>query len=862
MYLAYINLIQKAMKMESKFTGIKDLYFSFKGRISLAAFWLHAILIIPGFAFLASIIYQGILELIFNQINDNLVLRLIISIPLFIFFGIASLALIIKRCHDRNRSGWFIFIILIPIIGPFWYLIELYFISGTKGENRYGKGPLRIDMKTFSSRFILFKDSYISKFGRSRVLFRLFNILGLILSMAIFTVCLTYYISENTYDQFHKNFKSIFRVEGNAYFDEPFSFIYTPYLMADDLAEEFPQVKYVTRFRKILSDVKCETESVQVDEDQFFLIDTEFFEVFDLEFVLGDRESALKDTNSIVITQNIAAKYFGNSDPRGEVFLVDYGKEYRISAVVEKFPQNSHLNFDFLVLLNPDINTVNNRYNFLYYTYILSEENSTPEEFKNGLADITKKYYSAYDGNFSFYLQPISDIHFSQKSVSDLGTPGNLKKVKLVLASGILLFLFACLNFISLIITRLAENRDKNQETETRKITKKANYIQLIKNGFFGSLVALIVATALAWIIFLLTPGIIESGIESSFKQIVLLAAFVWIAFNFIVLIVGFLFLVVFQYHLGSVIIKGCLAIFQTGVAILFVAITIQVFAQVNFIKNKDLGFDVEDLVIIDITGCEINPATLQKTLTDNQAIESATWISTPLPPSSSANFSIEGAYDNSLIMQVLIAEDDVFNILGIDLIAEKGSSKGIFTGPEAVINETAARHIGNPKDLIGIQLINYYNPPVAYTITGIMKDVNLGSLHQASQPMVVLKSKPEVERFLLVKLESDQKADAVSIIEETSRNVRKGKPFEYSVLQDIYKNFYHKEDIFLKLLFFASLIFIITCCYSIYGILDYLIYYQTRERKVSPYFIHLILTPALIYYSCVISWSFVSLIV
>jgi len=359
--------------MGSKLISLKELYFSFKGRISLAAFWLHGVLILPGIFFLTSVLYLGIWELIFNEINENIiVIRFIISIPIIIFFGIASLALIIKRCHDRDRSGWFILIILVPIIGPFWYLAELYFSSGTKGANRYGSGPLKLDMSTFSKRFILFKDLETYKFPRFEFLFRLFNILGLVLSISIFTVCLIYFISETTYDQFHKNHKHIFRVEGSANFDDSFNFIFAPYPMADALVEEFPQIESAIRFRKELGEVASKSKSIQFNENQLFSVDSDIFEFFDIEFILGERESALTDTNSIVITRDIATKYFGSSDPRGEVLVTDYNKEFKITAVVEKFPKNSHFHFDFLVLLNPDINTVNNWNNFLYYTYILT----------------------------------------------------------------------------------------------------------------------------------------------------------------------------------------------------------------------------------------------------------------------------------------------------------------------------------------------------------------------------------------------------------------------------------------------------------------------------------------------------------
>lgn len=375
-------------------------------------------------------------------------------------------------------------------------------------------------------------------------------------------------------------------------------------------------------------------------------------------------------------------------------------------------------------------------------------------------------------------------------------------------------------------------------------------------------MIALILAIGLAWIIFLLTPTIIENGIESSFKQIVFLSTLMWITFNVLVLIIGYLFLLTFPYHLGSIIIKGGLAVLQTGVVILLVATTIQVSSQIHFMKNKDLGFDVKDLVIIDLRGSDINPSALKKTLIDNQTIVGATWISSPLPPSYSSYYSVEGIYENSLMLQTLIAEDDVFSTLGIDLIAGRGSSQGISTKKEVVINETAARNIGTTQDAIGRQLVNYSDQSVAYTIIGIMKDVNFESLHQTTQPLLILISNPELEHFLLVKLKSDQTTRAISFIEETSKNLRINKPFTYFVLQDIYKNLYHKEVRLLKLLFFASLFFVITCCYSMYGLLAYLIYYQNRKKIISPYFLHLILTPSLIYYSSVISWPYISIVI
>ncbi len=846
--------------MESQYISIKDFYFSFKGRISLGTFWLHGVLILPGLFFLISILYLGLWYLIFKEFSESIILlQIIISLPIFIVFGLASLALIVKRCHDRNRSGWFILITLIPIVGPFWYLAEIYLSSGTKGENRYGKVTLQLDEKIFTRRSLKWLELKPTESSRKDNLFRIFNIISLIISISICTICITYFQKEFSYDRFHENYDHIYRLGVNAQFKEHFTFAQTPYPMAEALVAEFPQITKATRITRAWMKVAPLSEQKQFNEEQIYFVDSDFIEVFSLQFIKGNEKTALIDTNSVVITKEMAVKYFGDHDPLGKLLVFDNRKEYIITGVVEKFPQNSHFHFDFLVSQNPDTNLVTNWNNFSYYTYILLKENTSPSQVEIGFPDFTEKYMSTYlqlGGSISFYLQSITDIHFNSKTSTELETNGNSTNVKIILAAGLLLLLFAGLNFVSLVSTRIIENSDNSFDNEIIKSTRKQRYKKLINETFIVSVIGFLGSIGLTRILLQFTSTILSNGLESSMGQTVFLSCMVWIILFVIMCCAGYLFLTAFSYHLGNLLIKGGLTILQVSFVLLMLTCTLLIFHQLHYMQKKDLGFDLKGLMIIDLHGLEIETDSLKTKLLDNPDIINVTTISGLIPPAYSTNFHIEGMpFENSFLMQTLGGEYDLLNILDIDLVTGRNFSESVPTDGviETIINETAARRIGL-EPVVGRLLRMYTDQLGDYQIIGIMKDVHFGSLHVNIDPLAIFINKSETNYFLLVKVKNNKFLSVISFIEETYKRFDISSPPNFLLLEDRYKKMNQQEERLVKILTFATIIELVICCFSIYSILAYLIYFRRRKKILSPYLLHIIITPALIYYSSVFS--------
>jgi len=847
--------------MDNQNISLKDLYFSFNGRISLASYWLHGVLILPGLFFLVGILYLGLWDFLPPDLNESLVLlKFIISSPIIVVFGVASLALIVKRCHDRNHSGWFILIQLIPIIGQVWYLAEICFTQGTKGENHYGKGPLKLNEKILTRGLLKRLELEPIELPRKENLFRIFNIIGLILSISIVTLCITYIQKELSYDRFHEKYDRIHRVGVNVQLNEYLNIVQTPYPMAEALVAEFPEIEKATRITRGVGKVSAMPENKQFNEEHIYFTDSEFTEIFSLQFIKGDVKTSLKDSNSVVITKEMAVKYFSDQDPLGKSLVFDDTFEYQITGVVEKWPQNSHFQFDFLAFLNPGLNQVENWGNFSYYTYILLKDNYSPSQLEIGLSEFTKKYLSTYlqsGGSFSFYLQPLADIHLHSQTTTELNTNGNLTNVKIATVAALLLLIFACFNFVSLLSTHIIENNSKSLDHNILISNRKKQFKKLITEAFLESLIGLLVAIGLTWILLQFTPSFLLNGLESSLSQTIILSSLIWAISIVLIYCAGFLFLVTFKYHVGTLIIKGGLTVLQTSIVLLLLICTFQVSKQLQFMKKKDLGFDMKDLMAIDLHDHAIYSDSIKAALLDNPDILYATAISSPVPPSYSSRFSIEGMeYDDSFMMQTIGGGIDILNILGIELLKGEDFSERILAdrGSVTIINQTAARRIG-VDPIVGKQLVMYTDQPYVYQIIGVMKDVHFNSLHGAIEPLAILIDKSERNNILLVKLNHDKNLSTITFIEETSRQFGINLPLRYTYLEDRYKNMYDVEERIARLLFFASFVTIFICCFSIYSLLAYLIYYRQRQKIPSPFLLHLILIPGLVYWASVISW-------
>src|SRR3989339_1970536 len=264
--------------------------------------------------------------------------------------------------------------------------------------------------------------------------FSMINILGLTIGMVVCILISLFVRFELSYDKFHKNYERIYRVEYNnpLFTDATHVGLVCPAILAPTLKKNYPEVETVTRILdpswsqpKVLMQYKDK----QFYEEKYLSIEQNFFEMFDFEFIKGNSKNALTNPNSIVLTEELAEKYFGNADPVGEIIRAQ-NNDLEVTGVIKNVPVNSHMQFRFLKALkfNPQFGEETSWNNWNYNTYIKLSENSLPVDFAKKIFDLPERY-SQNNSKTNLALRPMKDIHLYSHAKWELGTNGSAESI-------------------------------------------------------------------------------------------------------------------------------------------------------------------------------------------------------------------------------------------------------------------------------------------------------------------------------------------------------------------------------------------------------------------------------------------------
>jgi len=322
--------------------------------------------------------------------------------------------------------------------------------------------------------------------------YSLINILGLAIGLACCLVILLYVQDELSYDRFNTNADQIYRVHFHAFFNNrDINIAESCAPLEPTLIRDFPEVVTATRIRSYGFPVMRYADKA-FSEEKFYWVDSTFFKVFTLHFLEGNPEMALTQPNSVVITKETAQKYFGNDDPLGKVLNADHRRDYIVTGVVDGFPQNSHIHFDFLASLysyqvNKDRFWLSNN----YYTYVLLRKGTDPHSFESKMNEDLRKYigpqiqsiagetftqFEQAGNQLGFYLQPLPSIHLHSHLDNEISPNSDMIYVWVFSAIALLILIIACINFMNL---STARSQKRVKEVGIRK-TLGSNRSKLI----------------------------------------------------------------------------------------------------------------------------------------------------------------------------------------------------------------------------------------------------------------------------------------------------------------------------------------------------------------------------------------------
>ncbi len=329
--------------------------------------------------------------------------------------------------------------------------------------------------------------------------YTLINIIGLAIGMACTLLIFLWVNHEMSYDKFHTNVDQIYRVVENQYYagNEVFPVAVTPSPLASNLKENYSEVINTTRF-------KNRTWVVEKGEKAFSenmgLVDSGFFEIFSVNFIEGNPDIAFSNNLSVILTKNAADKYFDGESPLGKTLKINKNYDFTVSAVIEKFPENSHINFDVLLpfehLKNDrDLDQWGNNW---IYTYVKASADLNLEDFNSKIKNTIKEHN---EGSVTeIYLQPLNKIHLyaAGKYTADIGGRGDIQIVKIFIVIGIFVLLIACINYMNL---STAKSVNRAREISIKKVVGSTKYqiiFQFLSESVIVSFAAFIIAIVLA----------------------------------------------------------------------------------------------------------------------------------------------------------------------------------------------------------------------------------------------------------------------------------------------------------------------------------------------------------------------------
>ncbi len=722
-----------------------------------------------------------------------------------------------------------------------WYGIQLIFLI-----------PFTIK-DSISWSMIMFGNYLKSTFRhiKKQKGYSLITLAGLTIGLTCFILISLYVRYEFSYDRFHTNTGKIYRVlvDTRETYMGKSQVTVTPGPLAAAMQEEFPEVLSTTKVKA--ERVVMKYNEKRFSEDRIYYADSAFLEIFDFPLLAGNPETALVEPYCLLITKNIAEKYFGRENPLGKTVSIDK-KDYKITGVLANIPGNTHFRFDFLASFSSLVDQHGKertyRWNsWSYQTYVLLHERADPLSLEEKLPAFLKKNYEK-DATQTLRLQPITDIHFHTKANFELEPNADIRNIYLLSAIGIFVLLIASFNYMNLSTAR-ATTRAK--EIGMRKVIG-ANRIQIMKQ-FLGesvlfSIIALLFSLFLAKIMLPEFRIFMDRKLETGFSQdwtymlsmigMAVFIGFVSGSYPSMVLSSFRPTTVLKDTRLkssrGASLFRNLLVISQFAISVALVFCTLVVYSQLHFMKNKDMGF-IKDFVVT-VPAVAKGQEALINELRQNSQILDIT-VSDYLPCDiTGASFGEWDGYniDEKLLIYRNWIDADFLGFYGIPVILGRGFSKEFMdkTGQVYILNEAAVKAIGW-DDPIGKRF--GFGKEEMGVVVGVVKDFHFAPLHLNIEPLALtlLSYRPN---WMSIRISPIGIPGTLAFIERTWKAHSPQEDFSYTFLDDRLDRMYRTEEKLEKTFSIYTFIALFVACLGLFGLASFTTTQRTKEigiRKV-----------------------------
>ena len=695
------------------------------------------------------------------------------------------------------------------------------------------------------------------------------NILGLSVGITCCILICAYIYNQLSYDTYSREAKSIYRVElhsndGNAVNVYPSVDIG----VGPGLKDALPEISGYTRMIPFSGYFMSYGEN-QYKENSIAIVDSNFFEIFTIPSISGNEKTALTEPNNIVITKDFAKKYFGSNDPVGkQLHYSVFKNDLKVTAVVEPVPGNSHFHFDAFISRA----TLSNRkdsgwINWGTFTYLKLNNNVDANKLqskfpqivaKHTVSEIQKNRGIALDkaqesaNSMVFKLRPVRDIHLYSKTKFELEPAGDIQYVYIFGALAIFILLLACVNFVNL-ATASAANRSK--EVGIRKVMgslKNQLIFQFISESVLVSFFALVISLLLVYALLPWYNQLSGEKINFSFflhpLSILSIAGFTLLT-GFIAGIYPAFFLSSFKpinalkgsrgnQFRGKSLLRNGLVVFQFTVSLLLIIATLVVHNQLHYMQNRKLGYNKEQLVVINNAGLlkQNQIAFKQELLKDPDVTGVSNALGIPADSKMGAtrvsSAELEANEKNAgFSMNIYNVDHDYIPVMQMEMASGRNFSRDFPTDSidGVIINEVAATALGwTSHTAVGKKILRSGLPTL--NVVGVVKDFQYASAKQNIAPLMMLLRKGS---SYLVRIKTTDVRAVLSHMQDKWNSFNAGAPFEYSFLDDNFNNLYKSERITGKIFGIFSVIAILIACMGLLGLISYITTQRTREIAV-----------------------------
>ena len=695
----------------------------------------------------------------------------------------------------------------------------------------------------------------LRNFSRNKV-YGSINLSGLVIGMASFLIITLYIFQELSYDRFHKDVATKYRIQMNRYDgNEPlFESAVTFPAVGPALARDIPEVQEFVRILPFGTGVfRYESTNGTLksfNENSSVFADKNFFTFFNFKLVSGNPEQVLSEKMQVVISESTAHKYFGDQEAIGKILAWRGESDFVVSGVMADMPVNSHMNFDIIMSLGSwdgfeEFPEIWGWYDF--YTFVKLDPNANPVAFDDKMEDFMKKYkgdqYLESGRWETLFLQPVTDIHLYSNLSWDMGYNGGGDMIYFLVAIACLILIIAWVNYINLATARAIKRAREVGVRKSIGAQKHQLILQFLTEAFVFNFIAISVAVGFTLLIIpwfnqvnnlTISSGILFSAPILPGLAILLLIgtiisglypAFVLTSFSPTTVLKGTV-----SVRSGNMAFRKLLVLFQFAATVVLIVCTFTVLKQMKFMKSQDLGIEIaKNLILISPTSIPDREVMISKIgFLRNHLLsyQNITGFSMSTSITGTENFGIgplatrskPGAFQDIYRSRI---DHDFMSNYKIEFIAGRNFSKDFPGDTGAVIlNEIAIKQlqIENPEMALQEKIVTGNRE---WNIVGVIKSYHDASLREELDPMVFYLTR-SWGRFLSVKLNSNDASNTLGFVKEQWKKAFADAPMEYYFLDDHYNRVYEADDRFNNLFMAFTGLAIFVACLGLFGLVSF----------------------------------------